>query len=60
MEVLYVFIISQTSEPLLHLFKPPIITLTGLIFAKKTISNTWQELNFARKITFSHIFFIWK
>ena len=46
MEVLCVFIISQTSEPLPYLFKSPIITLTGLIFAKETISNALQELNF--------------
>ena len=51
-----VFIISQTSKPLPCLFKPPIITLTGLIFVKKTISNISQELNFVIKITFSHIF----
>ena len=53
---LSVFIISQTSEPLPHLFRPPIITFMGLIFAKETVSYILQELNFARKITFCHIF----
>ena len=46
---LSVFIISKTSEPLPHLFKPLIITLTEVIFTKKAISNILQDFKFLEK-----------
>ena len=49
MEVLCIFIISQTSEPLPHLFKPPIIYLNGINFCKENYFKYFVRIKFREK-----------